>query len=301
MKIGIVGMGWVGSSIAISTLHSGLAHELWLADKKPGLAEGEAMDLSHGATFYPPARVRAVSTREMIGADAIVIAAGRGQEPGETRLDLFRENAKIIREICEAIKGTSALVVVVTNPVDLMTQVAVEVSGLPPHRVIGTGTMLDTARLRQILGRELSLDPRSVHGQVVGEHGDSEVVLWSGARVGGVALSDWPGWDKTKQKMVQDEVRLAASGIIARKGATNHAIGLVTTALLRWAWRGGRRVLTVSRMQDGAFGLHGVAISLPTLVGKNGAVTVLEPELSEGERDALHRSADVVRAARRSL
>jgi L-lactate dehydrogenase len=186
---------------------------------------------------------------------------------------------------------------IVTNPVDVMTYVAQAASGLPPERVIGTGTMLDTARLRQVLGRELELDPRSIHAQVVGEHGDSEVVLWSGTRVGGVPLRRWPGWTAEREARIANEVRFAAKEIILRKGATNHAIGLVTSALLRWSMRGERRVLTVSRVQEGALGLKGVALSLPTIVGRRGAADVLEPEMDEQEQEAFLRSAAVLRSA----
>lgn len=301
MKIGIVGMGWVGSSVAISTLHSGLPSELLLSDAKPRLAEGEAMDLAHGAAFYPTARVRAAAVTEMRDADAVVITAGRGGGPTESRLDLLRDNAKIVEDIAGELAGARGLVVLVTNPVDVMTQVALEASGLPPSRVIGTGTMLDTARLRQILGRELRLEPRSIHAQVVGEHGDSELVLWSGAQIGGVPLRDWPGWEPPMETTLADEVRNAAYGIIERKGATNHAIGLVTAALLRWALRGDRRVMTVSRLQEGACGLEDVTLSLPAIVSPEGAVEVLEPRMDTAEREALARSASVLRSARASL
>jgi L-lactate dehydrogenase len=295
MKIGIVGMGWVGASVAISVLQSGLAEELLVSDVDTDLAEGEAMDLSHGAAFYPAAHVRAVSVAELATADAVVVAAGRGGKPGESRLNLRKDNAAIVRDISKKLSALRGLLVLVTNPVDVMTYVAQRASGLPPERVLGTGTMLDTARLRQVLGRELSLEPRSVHAQVVGEHGDSEVVLWSSAHIGGVSLRRWPGWVAEREQRAASEVRLAAQEIIRRKGATNHAIGLVTAALLKWALRGERRVLTVSRVQDGACGLRDVALSLPAVVGASGATEVLEPEMGPTERDGLARSAEILR------
>ncbi|MCA9580285.1 MAG: L-lactate dehydrogenase [Myxococcales bacterium] len=301
MKIGLVGMGWVGSSVAISTLHTGLPDTLLLADARSGLAEGEAMDLSHGAAFYPATEVRAAGVAEMRDADAVVIAAGRGGKPGESRLDLLAENARIVGEISAELRGARGLLVVVTNPVDVMTQVAVEASGLPPSRVLGTGTMLDTARLRQIIGRELRIEPRSIHAQVIGEHGDSSVVVWSSASIGGVSLRAWPGWTADKEPRIEQEVRGAAQAIISRKGATNHAIGLVTAALLRWALRGERRVLNVSRVQEGAFGLDRVALSLPTVVSREGAVSVMELALDGRERRALDRSAEILREAHRSI
>jgi len=292
-------MGWVGASVATSILHSGLATELLLADAKPGLAEGEAMDLAHGASFYPTASVRAASIEEMVDADAVVIAAGKGGGPKQSRLDLLRVNATIVNDIAQRLSAMRGLLVVVTNPVDVMTQVAAEASALPFARVIGTGTMLDTARLRHALGRTLDLEPRSIHAQVVGEHGDTEVVLWSGARCGGVPLRKWPGWSPERENEIAHEVRNAAYEIIARKGATNHAIGLVTAALLRWTLRGGRRILTISRVQEGALGIRGVAISLPAIVSGSGAVEVIEPDMDAGEREALERSVDVLRRAYR--
>lgn len=297
MKIGVVGMGWVGSSVASSILHAGVATELLLNDAKPALAEGEAMDLSQGASFYPTATVRAASIAEMVDADAVVVAAGKGGGPQDSRLDLLRVNAAIVQDVARRLADLRGILVIVTNPVDVMTQVAAEASGLPLARVIGTGTMLDTARLREALGRSLDVEPRSIHAQVVGEHGDSEVVLWSGAQLGGVALRRWPGWTRERERAIAHEVRHAAYEIIERKGATNHAIGLVTAALLRWTLRGGRRILTVSRVQEGAAGIRGVAISLPALVGSSGAVEVLEPEMDSEEREALERSVEVLRSA----
>jgi L-lactate dehydrogenase len=296
-RVGIIGMGWVGSSVAISSLQSGAADELLLNDVRADVAEGEAMDLAHGASFYPTALVRTCSVGEMGDADAIVISAGRGGKPNETRLDLLDENVALIREIARQLRDYRGIVVMVTNPVDVLTQVMATASGLPPERVLGTGTMLDTVRLRHVVGRTIGVDPPAIHAQVVGEHGDSEVVLWSGARVGGVSLRQWPGWDPAREAALADEVRTAAHEIIRRKGATNHAIGLVTAELLRCMLRDERRVQTVSRVQDGALGLSGVALSLPTVVGSPGAVRVLEPAMAPEEREGVERSAEVLRRA----
>ena len=232
-RVAIVGTGWVGSSVAISTLHSGVADELLLYDVREAVAEGEAMDLAHGASFYPPAVVRTATIEEMADADVVVIAAGRGGRPGESRLELLRENAAVIDEIGKRLIRARGTVVVVSNPVDVLTQRLTKVSGLPASRVIGTGTMLDTARLKQIVGRLIHVDPHSIHAHVVGEHGDSEVVLWTAARVGGVPLRAWAGWDSQREAALANEVRRAAYEIIRRKGATNHAIGLVTADLLQ--------------------------------------------------------------------
>jgi L-lactate dehydrogenase len=301
MKVGIIGMGWVGSSVAISTLHSGVANELLLNDIRDGVAEAEAMDLSQGGPFYPTARVRSARIEEMREMDATVICAGRGGKPGETRLDLLRENAAIVRDLGRRLAGSGGILIMVTNPVDVLTRILQQESGLPPSRVLGTGTMLDTARLRHVLGRSLAVDSRSIHASVVGEHGDSEVVLWSAARVGGRLLRHWVGWDSGNEPRVAEEVRRAAYEIIRRKGATNHAIGLVTAALLRWVLRDERRVLTVSRVQEGILGFRNVALSLPAVVGSEGAVQVIDPEMDELELQRLRSSADVLQKAWESL
>jgi L-lactate dehydrogenase len=296
-SIGILGTGAVGASVAISVLHAGFAGEVLLSDARQAVAEGEAMDLAQGASFYPTAAVRAVAADQLLETDAIVITAGRGGKPDESRLDLLRENAASLRTIAGGLRGYAGLVIVVSNPVDVMTSVVARASGLPLERVIGSGTMLDTARLRHMIGAELRLDARSVHAQVIGEHGDSEVVLWSSAHVGGTPLGSWPGWNANREAPIAEQVRRAAYEIIRRKGATNHAIGLVTAALLRSALRGERRVVTVSRVQEGALGFRDVALSLPTVVAADGAVQVIAPEMNSGERDALERSVTVLRAA----
>lgn len=296
-SIGIIGTGWVGSSVAISTLHAAAAQEVLLHDRNTDLAEGEAMDLSHGSSFYPSAQVRSVEIGEMLATQAVVIAAGKGGGADETRLELLRDNAAIIGELAQGFRAYEGTVVVVTNPVDVLTHVFQKESKLPPQRVIGTGTMLDTARLRQILGRELAIDPRSIHAQVIGEHGDSEVCIWSQAMVGGTRIRERPDWNPDRETALETEVRESAYRIIARKGATNHAIGLVTANLLRGMLRNERRVLTVSRVQEGAFGLEDVALSLPAVVGSDGASVVLEPHLDQVERDGLERSVDVLNDA----
>lgn len=299
--IGIIGMGWVGTSVAISVLHRGIADTLLLNDLNTDLAEGEVMDLAHGAPFYPPATVRTAPIDEMNDADVVVVAAGRGGKPGQTRLDLLKGNAAIIEDIGGRLSRCRGLLIAVSNPVDILTWLLREASGLPAGRVIGTGTMLETARLRHVLGRELDVDPRSVHAQVVGEHGDSNVVLWSSASIGGKKLRDWPNWTQSMEQAVAEEVRVAAYEIIKRKGATNHAIGLVTANLIRWALAGSRRVVTVSKVQQGPYGLQGVALSLPSLVRRDGVSDVIEVDLDSVERTALEHSAEVLAKAAASI
>ncbi len=301
MKVGIIGLGYVGTSVAISTLHSGIATELVLNDIDAARAEGEAMDLAHGAPFYPHARVGVSAIEDMRDADAVVIAAGKGGDAEQTRLELLNDNARIMRAIGRSLSGCKGVVIVVSNPVDVLTHVVADASGLPRSRVIGTGTMLDTARLRQMVGAQLRLDPRSVHANVVGEHGDSEVPLWSCANIGGRPLRQFSWWNDQLEDEISSKVRRAAYEIIQRKGATNHAIGLVTAALMRWILRGERRVLTVSRVHEGAFKLRDVALSLPSIVDAGGVVEVIEPEISVSEYQAVQRSAEVLREAHASI
>lgn len=277
------------------------ARELYVNDLHAGLAEGEAMDLAHSAPFLRAAVVRATTVEEMHACDAVVITAGRNGKPDESRLALLRDNTSVVRGLGEALRGHRGLLVMVTNPVDLLTHVLLEASGLPPSRVFGTGTLLDTARMRHLLGSELGVSPQSVHMNVLGEHGDSQVALFSSARVGNVSLRAWPGWQAPRESMLAEQVRGAAREIIARKGATNHAIGLATAYLLKWALADERRVLTISRLQEGVMGLRDVCISLPVIVGRAGALHVLEPELNETEHAAILRSAQVLRDARTSL
>lgn len=299
--VGIIGVGSVGASVAISTLVSGAADELWLHDLNAARAEGEAMDLAHGACYYPGCKVRTASIDQMREAQVVVVAAGRGSRADETRLDLLRDNARVAHDIGLALAGFDGTVVVVSNPVDVLVQVLTQASGLPSARVLGTGTMLETARLRQMLGHQLHVATDSLHAQVVGEHGDSKVVLWSSANVGGVPLRDWPGWQRSQEPGLAHQVRTAAYEVIQRKGFTNHAIGLVTARLLRSLLRGEDRVLTVSRVQDGALGLHDVALSLPTVVGRQGGTLVVAPAMDDAEHAALAQSARVLRDARASI
>lgn len=295
--IGIIGTGWVGTSVAFSTLLAGHARELWLYDQRTAVAEGEALDMTDGAAFYPRCKVSAVPLAQMREADIVVLAAGRNGRPDESRLDLLRDNARIAAGMGRALAGFKGIVIVVTNPVDVLTRVVAAASGLPAERVIGTGTLLDTARLRERLALHLNVSPTSVHAQVIGEHGDSSVMLWSGARVGGVPLRDWPGWPADEEPTVAGHVRRAAYDVIQRKGATNHAIGLVATELIGAIVNDERRILPVSRVQDGACGIRGLALSLPALVGAGGAVQVLEPAMDDAERQGLAASATVLERA----
>lgn len=296
-SIGIIGMGWVGTSVAISILQRGVCQELLINDINKDIADGEAMDLTHGSSFYPSAKVKSVSIEDMIDCKAIVVTAGRGSVPGETRLDLLEGNMQIVKQISEKLAGFNGFLIVVANPVDVLTYFYQRFTGLEAKKVIGTGTMLDSARLRSMIGSRLDIDAKSIHANVIGEHGDSEVVLWSGARIGGIPLANWNGWKPQYKNQISDQLRTAAYEIIKRKGATNHAIGLVTATLLKWIFRGERRVVTLSSIITGIHGLSDVALSLPSVVSSNGIEKVLEVSMNQTEQKQLQRSADIITKA----
>lgn len=290
-------MGWVGASVAISILNRGICKNLLVNDINMDIAEGEAMDLNHGSSFYPSAKVESAKIEEMMDCEAIVITAGRGGSGEESRLDLLNDNIQIAKQISGKLKGFKGILVIVSNPVDVLTYYYQKFTGLPKHRVIGTGTFLDTARLRDMIAVKMNIDSKSIHAYVVGEHGDSEVVLWSGAGIGGKSIRDWPKWSSEYESEISENVRNAAYEIIKRKGATNHAIGLVTATLLKWILRNERRIVTVSTVQGGVFGLNDLAISLPSLVSSVGVEEIIEIEMDRHEKKKFNHSVEVMRKA----
>jgi L-lactate dehydrogenase len=294
-------MGWVGASVAISILQKGVCRELLINDINQDIAEGEAMDLNHGTSFFPTADIRATSISEMRECGAIVITAGKGGTKGQSRLELLKDNLKIAKSISRELEGFKGILIVLANPVDVLTYFYQKYTGLPVNQVIGTGTFLDSARLREIIGNKLNIEPKSIHAHVVGEHGDSSVVLWSRATIGGIPLRDWDGWKKEFELEIEHEVKSAAREIIKRKGATNHAIGLVTATLLKWLMRGERRVVTLSRVLEGENGFSGLAISFPMLIGETGIEKVLSVQASPEENKLIETSATILRNAIKSI
>ena len=290
-------MGWVGSSIAISVLHRGFSNELLINDVNGDVAEGEAMDFIHGSSFFPSTSIRACSIAEMKNCSIIVITAGRGGKPGETRLDLFHDNIQIAKHISSQLGGFEGLLVIVSNPVDVLTYFYQKFTAIPASKVIGTGTMLDTSRLRTMIGQKINVDPRSIHANVIGEHGDSEVVLWSRVLIGDLPIRKWRSWKTEYEEEITHQVRTAAYEIIKRKGATNHAIGLVTANLLDWLLRGERRIVNVSSVLTGYYGLDDVALSVPTLIDGDGVVEIQEYDISKDELEMLSKSAAVIKKA----
>jgi L-lactate dehydrogenase len=302
IKIAIVGVGAVGATAAYALMISGIGEEIVLVDVNEHKAEGEAMDLTHGAPFLRPITIRAGKYADCDGAQVVIVTAGAAQRPGESRLDLVKRNAQIFREMIPQIAHAApeAILLIVANPVDILTYASLEFSGFPPSRVIGSGTVLDTARLRSLISQRLQVDPRSVHANVIGEHGDSEVVAWSRATVAGMPLHEFctqRGRPCTEelQAEISLQVRRAAYEIIERKGATYYAIGLSICQIVEAILRNQNTVLSVSTLLTGQLGVSDVCLSLPAVVCRDGVEAVLSPGLNEDETAAFRRSAQVVR------
>lgn len=301
-KVGVVGTGMVGTSFAYALMQRSLASELVLIDIDHARAEGEAMDLNHGLPFVRPMRIYAGTHADLAGADLIVIAAGANQRPGETRLDLLNRNVAIFREIIPPILAANddGIIVVATNPVDILTTIVAQIAGSAANRVIGSGTILDTARFRYLLGQHYGVDPRSVHAYIVGEHGDSELALWSLANIAGVRLVDFvgangQGYNQAALDAILEQTRNAAYEIIKRKRATYYAIGLGLLSIAEAVLRDQHTVMTISSLMNGQYGVSGIAISLPTIVGRDGAEEVLNLPLSEQEIALFQRSAGILK------
>lgn len=305
MKVSIVGAGSVGATVAYACLLRGAAHELVVYDIDGAKAEAQALDLAQGVQFAPMATVRGCGEPAGCeGSDIVVLTAGARQRQGQTRLDLAVANTRMCRELVPVLVAGSpdAVLLMVTNPVDVVNLAALRASGLDPARVIGTGTVLDTSRLREVLGRRCGVAVQNVHAYVLGEHGDSEMAVWSGATIGGVPLAGWGETlggppDEDERRQMLDEVRRAAYTIIAGKGATNFAIGVVAARVIEAVARNERRVLPVTSYVDDYLGIRDVCMSVPCIVGRNGVAAHLEVPMDEAEHAALAASAEAIRQA----
>lgn len=298
-KCAVIGCGFVGASSAFTLMESGLFNEMVLIDVNREKAEGEAMDISHGLPFARPMEIYAGGYEDLKDAGIIIITAGAGQKPGETRLDLVNKNVAIYRSIIpEIVKNNQeAILLVVSNPVDILTWEALKISGFPKERVIGSGTVLDSARLKYLIGKHLDVDPRSVHAYIIGEHGDSELAIWSSANVSGVPLNEFcelKGYVKHEQnrKNLYEEVKNSAYKIIERKGATYYGIALSVRRICQSIVQDEHSILPISSLIDGHFGLHEVCMGVPTILGHNGVEQVLDIEIDEKEQELLLKSAE---------
>ena len=304
-KAVIVGAGQVGATTAYTLLISGLFSELVLIDLNRDKALGEAMDIAHGMPLCPPAEVRMGDYPDCEGAEIVIITAGLNQKPGETRRDLTEKNIGVFRSIIPEIVryAPDCILLVVTNPVDILTRETLRISGFPPERVIGSGTVLDTSRLKYLLGNHTGVDPRNIHAFILGEHGDSEFAAWSVTHIAGMDLTEYcagcgncsGSLDEETAAKIEEEVRRAAYTIIGLKGATYYAVALAVRRIVEAILRDEHSILTVSSLLTGQYGISDVCLSLPTIVGAKGVVSILPVPLNEREQESLHACAKAVR------
>ncbi len=307
-KVAIIGAGSVGSTFAYSLMISGIAREIVLVDRNQVRAAGECMDLSHGASFVSPVKIYPAGYEGCKDADVVVITAGARQNPGETRLDLVKKNADIFKELIpEIVKhAPHAILLVVTNPMDVLTYVTLKVSGFPDNRVIGSGTVLDTSRFRYLLSEHCKVDPRNVHAYIIGEHGDSELPVWSLADIGGMLLKNYcPACKKCESQKelhaIFEEVKNAAYKIIEAKGSTYYAIGMALVRIVEAILRDENSILPVSTLIKDYYGINDVCLALPSIVNRHGVKTFLKLELSQEEQNEFRKSAETLRSAIKSV
>lgn len=301
MKVAIIGLGSVGSAVATAIKNTGLVHEMVLFDRDGVRSRAAAMDLGHAAAFSFDVKITAANSyREIRGSEIVIIAAGANQKPGQSRTDLLDANANVIRDIIPRVMANTdtkrVKIIIVTNPLDVMVMLAHDLSDLPASRVIGTGTMLDSARLRTILARQFDVSPMSINAYVLGEHGDSSVVNWESATIGAIPLNDFCRATKialpqTTRRTIEHRVQTAAYEIIQGRGATWDGIGAAVNDLLRCIINDEKRILTVSTCAPKT----NLSMSLPTIVGADGVIQVLMPKLSADESNALRASARIIK------
>lgn len=301
-KAVMVGCGFVGSATVFALMQSGLFSEIVLIDYNKEKAEGEAMDISHGIPFAKQQKIYAGTYEDVKDAGIVIISAGAAQAPGETRLDLVNKNVAIMKGIIPEImkNGFDGIILVVANPVDILTKVAIELSGLPENRVIGSGTVLDTGRLRYRLSEHLGVDSKSIHAFIIGEHGDSEIAAWSSANVSGIPLSNFCEMrghfqHEESEKNIAEDVKNAAYEIIAKKRATYYGVAMAVRRICEVIVRNEKAILPVSTSMHGQHGVDGVVLSMPCIVGQNGIETQVPIVLNEEETKKLQESGKVLK------
>ena len=302
-KIAIIGAGNVGSTFAFSLMISGLAREIVLVDKNELLAKGEIMDLNHGLSFAHPTKIYAAGFEGCKDADIVVITAGAKQKPGQSRIDLVQNNVILFKDIIPAITKHSgnAILLVVTNPVDILTYVTLKISGLPSNRVIGSGTVLDTARLKYMISEYYKVDPNNIHAYIIGEHGDTELPAWSNATIGGMDIEKYcsgyvrPGTAKNELSEIFEKVKNAAYQIIQAKGATNYSIALTLVKITRSILRNENSILPVSTLITDYYGISDICLSIPSSVNINGVDQYLKLVLSKQEQKLFKLSANTLK------
>jgi L-lactate dehydrogenase len=306
MKVSIIGGGGrVGSNAAYALQTGGLAKEIAIVDVAEDLAQGEALDLRHGASVAGSQKIYAGGYEAVAGSDIVVITAGLRRKPDESRLDLINRNVALFRGIIEEIRkvelAPEAVILVVSNPVDILTYLAVKLLGLPPGRVIGLGTVLDTVRFRSLLGEYFEVDPRDVDALILGEHGDSMVPIWSSAAINGVPLRSFPNYDEEKVKGIFDLTKKSGAEVIRLKGGAGYAVGLAVKLVVEAVILDKKAILPVSSLMQGYMGIRDVCFSVPTVVGRLGAEKLIEIALSDEEKAALMKSAETLRGTLNQL
>jgi L-lactate dehydrogenase len=301
MRIAIIGgAGRVGATTAFALQTAGLGREIILVDVMTEAARGEALDLRHGAAAGGSQYFSSGGMDLMAGADLVIITAGLRRQPEETRLQLIGRNTALFKDILSSLRAVhlaqGVILLVVTNPVDILAHIAATTAGLPADRVIGLGTALDTLRFRSLLGERLGVDPGQVDAQILGEHGDSMVPIWSGATVNGVPLASLTGGDMGPLHEVFEQTRRAGAEVIRLKGGAGHAVALAVAQVVAAIANDAHAILPVSTLQRGALGISGVCLSLPTIVGRAGVERVIEPQVTDDEAAALRKSAEVLKA-----
>jgi L-lactate dehydrogenase len=308
MKVGVIGCGFVGSTAAYAMTLTNAVNELVLIDVNMNLARAQAEDILHATPFTTPVKISAGNYEDLAGAELVMLACGVGQKPGETRLQLLERNARIFESVVPKVLqyAQEAVLLVASNPVDLITHITAKIAGISPQRVIGSGTILDTARFRALLGETLDVSPRSVHAYVIGEHGDSEVLVWSSAMVGGIPLPEFaeqvgrPVTQEVKDR-IDEGVRRAAYRIIEGKRATYYGIGAGLSRIVNAVRDNEQMVLTVSALITDMDDLKGISFSLPRIVGRSGIASTYRPILSDKECEDLCKSIEVLRESARQI
>ncbi|MFN8239439.1 MAG: L-lactate dehydrogenase [Bacteroidales bacterium] len=308
-KVVVVGAGSVGATYCYALAQSGLADEIVIIDRNIELAGGQVSDLEHGQPFFPTVNIRQGDMADYSDANLIVVTAGANQKPGETRLDLLRKNAAIVGSIAEdvASSGSKGVMLIVSNPVDVLTLVALRRSGWERGRVIGSGTVLDSARFRHFISKHCDVDVHNVHAYILGEHGDSEFAAWSMTHIGGIGIDQYcpvcGGCEngKNERQKIEKQVRESAYHIINAKGSTHFAVGLALVRITASVLRNQNSVLTVSACLEGEYGIKNVCLSVPCVISGSGIVRIVDSPLEPGESQLLQRSAEILREASRSI
>ena len=301
-KVVIIGCGFVGSASAFSLMQSGLFSEMVLIDSDMAKAQGEALDISHGVAFSKPMKISAGNYSDIKDASVVIVTAGASQKAGETRLDLVKKNIEIYKSIIPKIKEQEykGILLIVSNPVDILTTIAIKLSGMPENRVIGSGTVLDTARLKYEIGKHLNVDSRSVHAFIIGEHGDSEIAAFSSANVSGIKLNDFcemRGHYNHEQASdeIANRVKNSAYEIIEKKKATYYGIAASVRRICEALVRDEKSILPISSMMHGQYGIEGIALSMPAIVGRDGVETHVPIKLNDDEIKRLQTSAKILK------